>query len=148
MANNCGNSILFQGDKVSECMEFVKSRIREDGNGIFLVDGEYDRYCFEIDADSERLNFITKWGPDILQIHALALKFGLQYEYYYEELGCEVYGCAIFDGDFISIYDLEESHFQEIEENEEEGTYRFRGEEYESQYDILDILLEEEIKKV
>lgn len=147
MANNCANTILFLGDRVEECMEYIKSRMTEDGTGIYLIDGEHEKYCFDLTIEDNVIDFITKWSPDIEQVHQLALKFNLDYRYNYEETSSFVYGCVISDGGNLSVIDLEEKHFDEIECDDETGMYTWRSEEYESEADILDMLLEEEILK-
>ena len=163
MANNCYNTILFQGDRVAECIEFIKSRMPKElsrYDGIYLIDGEQEKYCFDLTIENNIIDFITEGSPDIYQIDQLALKFGLDYRYDYVEVDGKIFGCVIADSGGMSRFDLNDSHFDQIdydEENDvywikdydkENDVYSFRGKEYESQYDILDILLEEEIKKV
>tara|TARA_R110000868_G_scaffold285286_3_gene545743 strand:+ start:601 stop:1059 length:459 start_codon:yes stop_codon:yes gene_type:complete len=150
MAENCYNTILFQGDRVAECLEFIKSRMTENRyDGIYLMDGKQEKSCFDLTIEDGVVDFITEGSPDIYQVDQLALKFGLDYRYDYVQIESKLFGCVIADGGGMSVVYLEAKDFDEfdkIERDEENNTFWFRNEEYESELEILDILLEEKIK--
>lgn len=64
----------------------------------------------------------------------------------YEELGCLVYGRATFSDKLLTDIYLEDEDFEEYQFDEKTDTYHFKGETYESDYEILEILLEQKIE--
>lgn len=159
MAENCYNTILFQGDRVAECLEFIKSRMTENRyDGIYLMDGKQEKSCFDLTIEDGVVDFITEGTPDIYQVDQLALKFGLDYRYDYVETESKLFGCVISDGGGMSVVYLEQEDFNRIDYNKETDiywikdydkqtdVYSWRDVEYESLLEVLDILLEEKIK--
>lgn len=159
MAENCYNTILFQGDRVAECLEFIKSRMTGNRyDGIYLIDGKQEKSCFDLTIEDGVVDFITEGTPDIYQVDQLALKFGLDYRYDYVETESKLFGCVISDGGGMSVVYLEQEDFNRIDYNKETDiywikdydkqtdVYSWRDVEYESLLEVLDILLEEKIK--
>lgn len=159
MAENCYNTILFQGDRVAECLEFIKPRMTGNRyDGIYLIDGKQEKSCFDLTIEDGVVDFITEGTPDIYQVDQLALKFGLDYRYDYVETESKLFGCVISDGGGMSVVYLEQEDFNRIDYNKETDiywikdydkqtdVYSWRDVEYESLLEVLDILLEEKIK--
>ena len=64
----------------------------------------------------------------------------------YEEMGNLVYGRATFYNKLLTDVYLEDVDFEQYEFDEENETYHFEGNAYESDYEILENLLERKIK--
>ena len=63
----------------------------------------------------------------------------------YEEMGNLVYGRATYTDSIVEDIYLENDDFEAYQFDEETDTYHFEGEEYESDYEILETLLERKI---
>ena len=64
----------------------------------------------------------------------------------YEEMGNLIYGRATFYDKLLTDIYLEDEDFEQYGFDEETDTYHFEGEIYESDYEILETLLERKIK--
>lgn len=155
MANLCSNYIVFEGKQkaikeIHALFQYMKEREDETGHGQlpeFL--NEDNGYFFDIywnEDDVDTYQYITRWAPNIEAVRQIAERYGLSFTLDYEEMGCLVYGRAIFsDGILTDIY-LENEDFDTYLWNEDEDTYYFEGETYFSEWEILDILLERKIQ--
>lgn len=63
----------------------------------------------------------------------------------YEEMGNLIYGRATYRDGILSDIFLDDDDFEIYEQDEETDLYHFEGEEYESDYEILETLLERKI---
>ena len=155
MANLCSNYIVFEGKQkaireIHALFQYMKEREDETGHGQlpeFL--NEDNGYFFDIywnEDDVDTYQYTTRWAPNIEVVQQIAERYGLSFTLDYEEMGCLVYGRAIFsDGVLKDIY-LENEDFDTYLWNEDEDTYYFEGETYFSEWEILDILLERKIQ--
>lgn len=155
MANLCSNYIVFDGKQkaireIHALFQYMKEREDETGHGQlpeFL--NEDNGYFFDIywnEDDVDTYQYTTRWAPNIEVVQQIAERYGLSFTLDYEEMGCLVYGRAIFsDGVLKDIY-LENEDFDAYLWNEDEDTYYFEGETYFSEWEILDILLERKIQ--
>jgi len=64
----------------------------------------------------------------------------------YEELGCLVYGKVTFENGTLTETCLNSQDFESYELDEETDTYHFEGKEYNSEWEILETLLERKIE--
>jgi len=122
------------------------------------MDGKQEKYCFDLTIEDGVVDFITEGTPDIYQVDQLALKFGLDYRYDYVETDGKIFGCVIGDVGGMSVVNLEGEDFDRIDHDKETDiywikdydketdVYSWRDVEYESELEVLDILLEEKIK--
>lgn len=88
------------------------------------------------------LSYETKWSPNIELIKEVATHYGVGFVYDYCETGNGIFGEATLeDGEFRDIF-LEPSDFDLYEFDEETDTYTFEGETFESDMEIMEILLD------
>jgi hypothetical protein len=64
----------------------------------------------------------------------------------YEELGCCIFGKAIFENSELTDIYLEDEDFDQYQYDEEKDQWIFEGNIYGSDYEILEILLERKIE--
>lgn len=151
MANWCSNFVTFTGGDIEGLNELMYTGQRwcDDKNEGWLpsfdLDG-YDRYLFNIEVqDSGEIRFETKWAPPIQEMFKIAVRFGCSMEISYEELGNYVYGKATFDGNTLEDFCLTDDDFEQVSERED-GMYMYKGEVWESQYDIYEEILKHKLK--
>jgi len=84
----------------------------------------------------------TKWSPNTEAVKQIAEHFKVNFTQDYEELGCLVYGQAIFENGILNDTCLDSQDFDSYELDDETDTYHFEGKEYDSEWEILDTLLE------
>ena len=159
MANWCNNSLLINGkeEQVSSFLLDIKemyNRYEKEQQGVLPLDftGEMSRYWFFTDdiwdIENNQITFETKWAPPIESVEFLAKKHNVSIELFYEELGNLIYGCFSYNYETKESSDiyLEDDDFDKYTSNYEESIYFFEGEEYESEYEILETILERKIK--
>ena len=66
--------------------------------------------------------------------------------YYYEEIGNQIYGVTVYSNNELKEICLEEEDFEQYDYQEETDNYFFEEEKYESDYEILEILLKRKIE--
>lgn len=152
MANNCYNIVHFEGENIGKAIEEFEKMQKKSIAGLGVVPDwfhpdkeniDFDKFIFCIQIDGEQISFETKWVPDPKSILAIALKYNLSFTLSYDEPGNGVYGKFEYDIETKELKDycLDFEDFHQYTENDEAG-YTFEGENYESEYDILDILFE------
>lgn len=161
MANWCDNRVAFHGnakamEQVNELFKQMAEKQREKHCGQlpdFITDDT--GYFFDIDCWEAHIFYYqtrifyyqTKWTPNIQIVKEIAVRYGLDFILDYEELGCEIYGRATCkDGVMTDVF-LEQEDFEKYSYDEQEDTYHFEGKVYESEYDILDTLMERKLNK-
>ena len=97
---------------------------------------------FSINWDNDTVSYETRWSPNIEEMKQIADFYKTGFNYYYEELGNLVYGVARYENGVLTDTYLESSDFSLFDQIEDEDKWIFEGETYESEYDILEILLE------
>ncbi len=152
MANWCYNVVTFDNPNVLEqlkCLfELMAAKEQEMEEGQlpdFIQNGE--GYMFSIRWEDDNAYYETKWSPNIEVMKQIADYFKTGFNYYYEELSNLVYGVARYENGTLTDIFLESSDFDLFEENEDDDTLTFEGEKYESEYDILELLLERKENK-
>lgn len=155
MANWCNNIVEFEGSEtamkqVEELFQTmkVKEEKTEEGQLPEFVPPHHG-YFFNLYWDDGVLTYQTKWIPNINVIKAIADYFNISYVHSFYELGCLVYGEASYqEGRFSNII-LEPKDFDLYDINpENEDTWIFEGRVYESDHEILEILLERKKEKL
>lgn len=144
MPNWCSNWITTDNQDVIEVFKKLEKRQKESGFGETLDWFGDDRYLFEINTYDSLVTFETKWSPALKTAEAIAKVLNTTIELSYDEPGMCIYGKAIFNpkGEIVN-YQLQGSDFDRIDWNEDTGLYTFEGEEYESDSEIKEILLED-----
>lgn len=146
MPNWCSNFILTGNQDVKDVFEELIKNQAESGNGETLDWFEDDRYLFDIYIEGDCIYFSTKWSPALKTGEALAKLFNTEIVLGYDEPGNLVYGKAIFNSKGeIKDYYLSDLDFNKYDYDEDKDCYIYEGEEYESDYEIKEILLEKRI---
>lgn len=105
-------------------------------------------YFFDLYLDNDNtevFQYQTKWSPNIEIVKEIAERYKVDFVQNYEEMGNLIYGQATYNnGIFQDIY-LEDEDFEQYEYDEETDNYLFEDETYNSDTEILEILLERKI---
>ena len=157
MANWCSNSVAFEGNETSleqVKLEFKKMQNCENkencGQLPEFVSDKNRGYFFDIlleDGDCI-FNYQTRWSPNTEILLQIAEYFKVDFIHNYEEIGNQIYGVAVYSNSELTEIYLEEEDFEQYKYNEETDTYSFEEENYESDYEILEILLKRKILKI
>ncbi len=157
MANWGSNSVAFEGNEIAlehVKLEFIKMQLRENeencGQLPEFVSDKNRGYFFDIlleDGDCI-FNYQTRWSPNTEILLQIAEYFKVDFIHNYEEIGNQIYGVAVYSNSELTEIYLEEEEFEQYKYNEETDTYFFKEENYESDYEILEILLKRKIKNM
>lgn len=151
MANWCSNTIVFEGKPeaitaIQEVFQIMKNKeetseqgqlpdfIIEDNGGCF-----FNIYWNE--DDEGVFQYETKWSPNIEVIRLIADRYGVEFTQEYEEMGNGIYGKATYSEGILHDTTLTDEDLEQFHYNEETDHYHFEGEEYESDSEILEMLL-------
>ena len=156
MANWCSNTVVFEGKPVTitaiqELFQSMKEKEEktEEGQLPEFISKNNGGYFFNIywnDGDEGQFQYETKWSPNMEIIQKIAEHYEVNFTYDYKEMGNLVYGRATFYDKLLTDVYLEDVDFEQYEFDEENETYHFEGNDYESDYEILENLLERKIK--
>ena len=148
MANWCNNIIEFTGDsnKLENLQtlfeQMAEKEIETNEGQLPSFIKEDTGYLFDIRWEGEILYYDTKWSPNIELIQEVADTYQVEFVYTYSEMGMGIYGEVQYrDGVLTDIY-LESDDFAQYGYNEETDEYAFEGESYNTDDEILEILLE------
>ena len=156
MANWCSNTVVFEGKPVTitaiqELFQSMKEKEEkiEEGQLPEFISKDNGGYFFNIywnEGDEGQFQYETKWSPNMEIIQKIAEHYEVNFTQDYEEMGNLVYGRATFYDKLLTDVYLEDVDFEQYEFDEENETYHFEGNDYESDYEILENLLERKIK--
>ena len=155
MANWCSNTVVFEGKPeaitaIQELFQSMKEKEEktEEGQLPEFMEDTNGGYFFNIywnEGDEGQFQYETKWSPNIEIIQKIAEYYQVDFVQDYEEMGNLVYGRATYRDGILSDIFLGDDDFEAYEQDEETDLYHFEGEEYESDYEILETLLERKI---
>lgn len=156
MPNWCSNMIVFEGKPeaitaIQELFQLMKEKEEETKHGQLpdFISKENGGYFFNIywnEGDEGQFQYETKWSPNTDIVKQIAEHFKVNFTQDYEESGCLIYGQAIFKDGILTDTYLDSQDFDSYELDEETDTYHFEGTEYDSNLEILDILLKRKHK--
>ena len=156
MANWCNNTVVFEGtdEAIEQITQLFKSMAEKEqkedcGQLPDFVQDTHGDYFFCISQDNEStgvFQYETKWSPNTEAVKQIAEHFKVAFTHEYEELGCLVYGKATFENGTLTETCLDSQDFDSYELDEETDTYHFEGKEYDSEWEILETLLERKIE--
>ena len=157
MANWCSNSVAFEGNETAleqVRLEFIKMQILENEENCgqlpeFILDKKRG-YFFDILLEDGGciFNYQTRWSPNTEVLTQIAERFNVDFILDYEEIGNQIYGVAVYSNNELTEICLEEEDFEQYDYNEETDTYFFEEKNYESDFEILEILLKRKIQKI
>ena len=156
MANWCSNTVVCEGKPetitaIQELFQSMKEKEEktEEGQLPEFISKDNGGYFFNIywnEGDEGQFQYETKWSPNIEVIQKIAEHYEVNFTQDYEEMGNLIYGRATFYDKLLTDIYLEDEDFEQYGFDEETDTYHFEGETYESDYEILETLLERKIK--
>ena len=151
MANWCNNRIIFEGkpEAIEQIQQLFKSMAEKEqkekcGQLPDFVEDRNGGWFFDIYQDDDVIGIFqyeTKWSPNIEVVQKIAEHYKVDFVQEYAEVGNQIYGKAtysegILDDVCLSDEDLKQYHYDEVTDR-----YYFENEEYESDCEILEILL-------
>lgn len=155
MANWCNNTVVFEGtpkaiEQVTQLFKLMAEKEQKEDCGHLpdFVKDTNGGYFFNISQDNDcegLIQYETKWSPNMDAVKQIAEHFKVDFTQEYEELGCLVYGRAIFSDKLLTDIYLEDEDFEKYQFDEETDTYHFEGKKYDSEWEILETLLERKI---
>lgn len=154
MANWCNNNVAFEGEPkaIEQINELFKTMIEQEKKEVFgqipdFVKNNKGGCFFEIyQSDTAVFNYQTRWSPNTEILQQIAERYNVDFVHDYEEMGCLVYGRATFSDRLLTDIVLELDDFNKYDYDEEYNIYDFEGNEYESESEILETLLERKIE--
>lgn len=157
MANWCSNTIVFEGNEetiqqIQQLFQTMKEKEEQTERGQlpdFITD-ENGGYFFNLywnEGDIGMFQYETKWSPNIEIVQKIAEYYQVGFVQDYEEISNLVYGRATFSDKLLTDIYLEDEDFEQYEFDEETDIYHFEDEEYESDSEILETLLERKTAK-
>ncbi|MFP5439029.1 MAG: hypothetical protein ACLGH8_14705 [Bacteroidia bacterium] len=154
MANWCSNRVEFIGEdkalqEVHEFFVTMQNAEETTGNGqlpdFMETESGYFFSLYRNEGDVGVFEYETRWSPNTDVLKVIADRFGVGFTHEYKETGNCIYGVIEYkDGDETET-DLDFEDFDRYEYNEDDGLYYFEGDTYESDYEILEILLERKL---
>jgi hypothetical protein len=148
MANWCYNIVSFQGEttaihELQKLFEkLAKQEIKQQCGQLPEFIKTNDGYLFKIRWEDDTLYYETRWSPNTEIVKQVADTFNVDFTHFYEELGCLIYGEAEYKNKILTDIFLEAEDFDSFQKNEKTDEWFFEGKNYESDLDILEILLE------
>ena len=155
MANWCSNMVVFEGnpeaiEQIQQLFQTMKGREEKEEQGQLpdFVPNTNGGYFFNIywnDGDKGIYQYETKWSPNIEVLKTIAEQYQIGLIQNYEEMGNLVYGRATFSDKLLTDIYLEDEDFEKYQFDQETDTYHFEGKKYDSEWEILETLLEQKI---
>lgn len=130
MANMCSNIVKFSGENAQDAINFFIAK--------------NNKYDFDIDEEGLEMRFESRWSPMLDDLMYIFKRLKVDVVYYYEELGSGLYGETILKDGKSKTFKMTARDLWEITETDNGFTYR--GKEYGSRYDIMDMIIEERKK--
>lgn len=151
MANWCSNTVVFEGNEetiqqIQQLFQTMKEKeLRtEKGQLPNFITDENGGYFFNLywnEGDIGMFQYETKWSPNIEIVQKIAEYYQVDFVQDYEEISNLVYGKATFSDKLLTDIYLEDKDFEQYHYDEETDIYHFEDEEYESESEILEMLL-------
>ena len=158
MANWCSNTVIFEGnpetiEQIKWLFQSMATKEQQEQKGQLpdWVNQHNGGYFFDLYFDNEEttvFQYQTRWSPNIEIIQEIAEYYKVDFVLNYEEMGNLIYGQAIHHNEILQDIYLEDEDFEQYEYDEETDRYHFEEETYESDSEILEILLERKTTKI
>lgn len=147
MPNWCFNVVQFSGDeqKIKEIdalfneMALMEKQTRHAQLPSFVRAD--DGYCFDIRAEEGTIYYDTKWVPNTAILVQIADHFQTGFVHEYSELAMGIFGEASYENGALTDHYLDYEDFTRFDYGED-GLYKFEGQSYESDMEILELLLD------
>lgn len=155
MANWCSNTVVFEGkpeaiEQIQQLFILMAEKEQKEEKGQlpdFIPDthGGYFFNTYWNEEDTGIFQYETKWSPNTEVVQKIAEYYEVEFTQDYEEMSNLVYGRATFSDKLLTDIYLEDEDFEKYQFDEETDTYHFEGEEYDSDCEILETLLERKL---
>ena len=148
MANYCSNIVQFEGDgeKLKQLQKFFEAlaakETKERQGQLPAFVQLRSGYLFSIRWENDLLYYETKWAPNIEMLIAIADHFETGFTHSFDEPGMQVHGEAVYKDGNITVIDLNTEDYALLRYDREKDNWIFEGATYESDFEILEILLE------
>lgn len=156
MANWCFNTVVFEGtpEATKQIQQLFKEMAEQQekekcGQLPQFIEDTDDGYFFDISSDDDTIavfQFETKWNPNTKIILQIAKKFKVDFTLDYEELGNGIMGRATLTDGIFADNSLQYEDFENFRYDSKTDTYHFEGKVYDSEWEILQTLLEYKIE--
>ena len=111
----------------------------------FIKEENTDGWFHQIMVDeTDIISFEAKWEPPIQTLKVIGKEMKVDFTLDYEELGNGLFGKAVYNHkeDELKTYILTKEDFDQYTTDEETSTHTYNGQEYESEYEILELIFE------
>ncbi|MGJ1413102.1 hypothetical protein ACS126_06475 [Sphingobacterium lactis] len=147
MANWCNNIVMFTGEprkleEMEQLFQAMASREKETGRGQLppFIQSD-DGYLFDIYLEEGTLYYDTRWVPNTNILVQTADHFKAGFVHMYSEFAMGIFGEANYGQGILTDSRLDYEDFSRFE-YDESGVYLFEGQTYETDMEILELLLE------
>ncbi|MCT1531745.1 MULTISPECIES: hypothetical protein [Bacteroidota] len=155
MANWCSNTVVFEGKpeairQIQQLFQTLKEKEEqaEEGQLPDFTDSTNGGYFFNIywnEGDEGNFQYETKWSPNSEILRSIADRYQVDFIQDYEEMGNGIYGRAIYQNGILDDVFLSDEDLEAYDFDEDKDTYHFEGKTYDSDYEILETLLERKL---
>jgi hypothetical protein len=144
MPNWCSNNVTFTGNEenLNRFQRVIEKTIKiqeSHGNGeiLFSLENAIDGYMFWIQtSDTGVISFESRWNPIPQDMVKIAQLFDLEFEYSYEESGCDLYGTYTYQDGMLMCQSLTEDEIEMCKvQNEDED---FHDVDYDKLWDLVE----------
>lgn len=151
MANWCSNTVVFEGEpeaieQIQQLFKTMTEKQQQENCGQLpeFLDDTNAGWFFDIYKDDDVIGIFqyeTKWSPNIEVVQKIAERYGVKFTQEYEEVGNQIYGKATYSNSILDDVCLSDEDLEQYHYDEETDRYYFENEEYESDCEILEMLL-------
>ena len=154
MANWCSNYVEYKGEEANifsllEELRELEEKYKKTGLGVRPSEEGDLQYMFDLQVTDEFFLFESKWASANDSLQFLAKKYQVTIINRYSEPGNMVFGQWTGDGEIEDDVWLTDEEWELAVPVDEDGFYyTYEGKEYECEEEILDIILDNKIKKL
>lgn len=151
MANWCSNTVVFEGEpeainQIQQLFQTMNAKEEKEEQGQLpdFITEDNGGYFFNIywnECDEGVFQYETKWSSNTEAVRLIADRYGVEFTQEYEEIGNGIYGKTTYSDGILDDTALTDEDLEQYQYDEETDRYHFEGEEYESDSEILEMLL-------
>lgn len=148
MPNWCLNVVTFQGKpatikNIKKLFSRMAKKEQEQNAGQLPPFIKSKRgWFFDIRWEDGILYYLTRWAPNIAALVDIAKRYHTGFTQEYEESGNLVFGKATYENGELCDKSLDSDDYDLFSYDEKKNSYLFEGRHYDSDTEILEILLE------
>lgn len=149
MENCCNNSVQFNGEpqalkEIEWLFQAMSALEKENRLGQIppFIKNDGEGYLFEIDFSNTSFYYQTKSKPNIEVLVEIADRFQAGFSLEYYDLEKSLFGEAKYEQGILTDIRLDIEDFEHFNYDLEEQAYMFEGLYYDSDVEILEIMLE------